>query len=576
MRGHSNNVSCALFHPNLEVIVSDSEDKSLRIWDMNRRTAIYTYKRENDRFWVLAVHPTNNLLACGFDTGLMIFKLEKERVPAVKHRNCIYIASKKMLRKIDETGRETVLATLKPPSKKEVYKNNPSHIFVNQISSGDYHILIQYEQEGGSYMLFSFARDHSGEKLAVNITGAATNSCFIGKDRFIILNKQKEVQILDFSNSVKKKLTFPFSPDAIYPAGVNKILIKHDENLSLYEISAKEIIKTINVSNVKQVVWNLNHEYVALLGNDIVTLCNKSLDTLCTSPREKIGIKSGVWDPCGVFIYSTATHLRYIIVNGDQGTVRSLDKPIYLVSIDEKEAVGVDREGDIVKMQTSNLEYRFKLALHNKRYNEVKLILESGGLVGNGVVKYLQDRGFSEIALYFVEDEKTRFNLAIQAGIIEVALQSAYKLNDKECWLKLAFEALRQGNSQIVEMAYQKTRNLDRLSVLYLITGNLNKLQKMQQIADTRGDKLRLFHNTLLRGDVEKRVEMLAEAGQVPLAYITARIHGITHMLNGPLEQSLGDHGVQKLEDYISKLGSTKAMYPPLPIFTDKQGGDQN
>ena len=32
-------------------------------------------------------------------------------------------------------------------------------------------------------------------------------------------------------------------------------------------------------------------------------------------------------------------------------------------------------------------------------------------------------------------------------------------------------EALRQGNHQIVEFSYQKTKNFERLSFLYLITG---------------------------------------------------------------------------------------------------------
>ena len=34
-------------------------------------------------------------------------------------------------------------------------------------------------------------------------------------------------------------------------------------------------------------------------------------------------------------------------------------------------------------------------------------------------------QGFPEVALHFVRDEKTRFNLAIECGNIEVALQSA-------------------------------------------------------------------------------------------------------------------------------------------------------
>lgn len=40
LKGHSNNVSCVIFHPRSEIIISNSEDKTLRIWDMNRRIQI--------------------------------------------------------------------------------------------------------------------------------------------------------------------------------------------------------------------------------------------------------------------------------------------------------------------------------------------------------------------------------------------------------------------------------------------------------------------------------------------------------------------------------------------------------
>ena len=35
---------------------------------------------------------------------------------------------------------------------------------------------------------------------------------------------------------------------------------------------------------------------------------------------------------------------------------------------------------------------------------------------------------------------------------------------------------------QVVEMAYQRTKNFERLSFLYLITGNMEKLKKMTKI----------------------------------------------------------------------------------------------
>jgi hypothetical protein len=47
---------------------------------------------------------------------------------------------------------------------------------------------------------------------------------------------------------------------------------------------------------------------------------------------------------------------------------------------------------------------------------------------------YLQQKGFPEVALHFVRDERTRFNLAVQCGNIEVALQSAQELDDKDTW----------------------------------------------------------------------------------------------------------------------------------------------
>ena len=40
-----------------------------------------------------------------------------------------------------------------------------------------------------------------------------------------------------------------------------------------------------------------------------------------------------------------------------------------------------------------------------------------------------------------------------------------------QAWSRLATEALRQGNVEIVELAYQTSKALDKLSFLYLITG---------------------------------------------------------------------------------------------------------
>jgi hypothetical protein len=66
------------------------------------------------------------------------------------------------------------------------------------------------------------------------------------------------------------------------------------------------------------------------------------------------------------------------------------------------------------------------------------------------LLHYLQQLGFitldptlllscpaSQVALHFVADEPTRFNLALQCGNIEVALAAAQALDKKDTWYKL-------------------------------------------------------------------------------------------------------------------------------------------
>jgi hypothetical protein len=66
------------------------------------------------------------------------------------------------------------------------------------------------------------------------------------------------------------------------------------------------------------------------------------------------------------------------------------------------------------------------------------------------------------VALHFVRDERIRFALALECGNIEVALASAQELDEGDAWYRLGVEALRQGNHQIVEFSYQKTKNFER------------------------------------------------------------------------------------------------------------------
>jgi coatomer protein complex subunit alpha (xenin) len=125
-----------------------------------------------------------------------------------------------------------------------------------------------------------------------------------------------------------------------------------------------------------------------------------------------------------------------------------------------------------------------------------------------------------------VTDPRARFSLAIDSGNLEVAYKTCNELKERELYRRLAEEALRQGNHQLVDMALQQTRSYEALSFLYLVTGKTEKLEKMLSIAQNRDDAMSRFHNALYLGDVQQRIAVLAETGQLALAYCSAVVHG--------------------------------------------------
>ena len=147
-----------------------------------------------------------------------------------------------------------------------------------------------------------------------------------------------------------------------------------------------------------------------------------------------------------MFVYTTSNHIKYAITNGDHGIIRTLDMPVYLTKMKGNSQVFMlNRECKPCSMNVDTTEYRFKLALINRKYDEVLHMVRNAKLVGQSIIAYLQKKGYPEVALHFVKDEKTRFGLALECSNIDVALEAAKALDDKDCWERLGEAALMQG-----------------------------------------------------------------------------------------------------------------------------------
>ncbi|KND01360.1 coatomer subunit alpha [Spizellomyces punctatus DAOM BR117] len=523
-RGHYNNVSSVLFHPRQDLIISDSEDKTIRIWDMTKRTALQTFRREHDRFWILAAHPELNLFAAGHDSGLIVFKLERERPAHAVHQNVLYYVKDKFIRSYDFlssndvpviTIRRGTTAQTSPP---RALSYNPA----------EHCVLITTPQDGGSYELYNLPRGQGSGESVESKRGVGQSAIFVARNRFAVLDKPgQQIYIKDLKNETVKQFKPTVTVNDIYYAGAKNILLITSTSVVLYDIELRTSVAELTVNGVRYVVWSPDMSMVAFLSKHTIVIANKQLEQLCLI-HETIKIKSGAWDEIGVFLYSTLNHIKYALPQGDNGIIRTVEQPVYLTKVKGKNVSCLDRDGKVRAIAIDPTEYRFKLALVRKNYNEVLHLIRTSNLVGQSIIAYLQKKGYPEVALHFVKDNKTRFDLAIECGNLGVALETAKALDREECWQQLAAEALKQGNHQVLEMAYQRVKNFERLSFLYLVTGNVDKLKKMLKIAEMRNDTMSRYHNALYLGDVEEQIRLLKEVGQLPLAYLAAQTHGLT------------------------------------------------
>ncbi|KAL9643593.1 hypothetical protein ABK040_010206 [Willaertia magna] len=557
--GHSHNVSCAVFHEKKDMIISASEDKTLRFYDMGKAQFIKSYKREYERFWVLDVHPHQNLIAAGHDGGLIVFKLERERPAFTSVKNVLYYMKDKYLREV-KNGKDTPIAILRKSSS----GSSRGLIFDSSMS----YCIVTSDHEGGTFELFEVKKSStSSEDVQIKNPvrkGKGLFAAFVGLQKFATYDpKEKKVFVHSTVSDRTKEVTLDVGPvERIFPAVSGRLLIATEDKVHLYDFEQQKIVASASTPGVKFAIWSDDGSKLALLSKHMITILDSKFNVLCTV-LETIRVKSGAFDKDGVFIYTTLNHMKYCLPSGDFGTIKTLELPIYIAHVDGNNISFIDRENNVKVTTIDSTEYKFKLALSQGRTGDIKKIMGEAKILGESIIAYLQQKGYPEIALNFVEDEVTKFNLALECGDIKTAFDVAQKLDKKECWNNLGSEALKQGDIVAVEKAYQKTKNFERLSFLYTITGNTQKLEGMLKIANVRNDVMSRFHNALYLGNTEERVKILQQAGQTNLAYMTAKTHGLEELAE-EIKKELGEDFIMPELDFEPQI-----LKPPKPIMIE-------
>ena len=537
LRQHSNNVSCCVFHPKLDYVISDSEDKTLRLWDLDKKSVVSKITKENERFWVIASHPNISLFAAGSDGGLIVFKCEETRIPSACFPGCIIYfqnysiklwkngtVDKKNICDLNYRGkgiRHGVISIIKNP-------------FINDISQIINFALVTKVNDKNAIVHCLIKVDKNNNKYDLNEYNFndGNSACFLAKNRLCILKSGGILQSVDPTNPTN---VFPIDMgtidkeqfDSIYQGPLGKFFLKFKNGIvSLFDVNTRKIVsETTEITDLKYVIWNNNMTYAALVGQTNIFIINKNMEIL-SKIKEKSEIKSTVFDENNVLFYTTFFHVKYALIeSGLYGIIKSTEKPIYLMQVNNSTLYYNISNGNIESENINYYDVAFKLNLLNKNYDNIVKILQSGTVYGLKTVENIQKSGFPDLSLKFVSDPKQKFNLALKSGKLEEAKEAVEELKDKIYYDKLAEKAILMGKMDIAEFCYVKSQNLDKLIFYYTLTGRQDKLKKVLAALKQTGDNSRRFLNAIYTNNVDEKIDILKETGHTNLAILLSKIH---------------------------------------------------
>ena len=575
LRGHTNNVSCVIFHPKLDYIISNSEDKTLRIWDLNKKSTVERMTKENDRFWILASHPSISLFAAGTDSELIVFKLEDTRIPSTSCLNNILfyfnntvkmwkegITEKKSVCKVSYRSKGVkhgIVSILRNPFIKDM---NQNYDFILLVNDNEKKKVIHYSAKAG--------QDPSNCNEI--ILEDASSACYLAKNRLLVLNKEGDLFSYDINNFNQKVQILTGNIDkeqfgSIFQATLGRFFLKFKNGIvALFDVNTRKILKeTTEITEMKYVVWNGNLTYAALVGQTNIFIINKNMEILAKI-REKSTIKSACFDENNVLFYTTYFHVKYALIEpGLYGIIKSTESPLYLMNVKNSVIYYSNAVQNIESQRISYIDVAFKLNLLNKNYENIVKTLKSGSVYGNKTVESIQNAGFPDLSMKFVVDMKQKFNLALKSGKLDEAKEAAEKLKDKVYFDKLAEKAMIMGKLDIAEFCYVKSNNIDKLIFFYTITGRQDKLKKVTLVLKQTGDNSRRFLNAIYTCNNGEKINVLKETGHSTLAILVAKLNNRNDIANQITESNKkSGRNIKINENDFNEIKSNMNLLTPL------------
>ncbi|XP_031563189.1 coatomer subunit beta'-like [Actinia tenebrosa] len=541
LEGHAQNISCVGFHPELPIILTGSEDGTVRVWHANTYRLESTLNYGLERVWAIAMMKGSNNVALGYDEGSMLIKLGREepamsmdtngKIIFAKHSE-IQQANLKNLTDDDIKDGERLSLSIKDMGSCEIFpqtiSHNPNGRFV--VVCGD-----------GEYIIYTAM--------------ALRNKSFGSAQEFVWASDSSEYGIRDgnkikiFKNFKEKRSFKPeYGAEGIF--GGYLLGVRSAGGLSFYNWENNEMLRRIEI-HPKNIFWSDSGELCCISTEESFFILKYNADNVAKAleTREDITedgiedafdvqgeieevVKTGVWvGDC--FIYTNSVNRLNYYVGGEIVTIAHLDRPMYLLGYIPKDSklYLADKDMTVVSYSLLLSVLEYQTAVMREDFDTAKQVLPTIPRdQRNRVAHFLEKQGFKQQALAVSCDPEHRFELAVHLGELRTAYEIAVESESERKWKQLAELAISKCQIQLAQECLHHAQDFGGLLLLATSSGDADMISRLAITAAKKGKNNVAFLAYFVLGRVEECLDLLCSTDRYPEAAFMARTYAPSHV----------------------------------------------
>ena len=548
LEGHSHNVSSVCFHPRLPLIISASEDGTVRLWHSTTYRPETTLNYGLERAWTLAPTKDANKIAIGYDEGTVVLKLGNERPVASLDTNTgklvwaqghdIQTMTLKGLAKDgDIVDGERIQLSARDLGACEVYPQNLQH------NCNGHFIVVCGD---GEFIIYT------SQALRNKAFGSALDFVWSSNGTGDYAVRENISRVKTFKNfKESKQITAPVSSaEGLF--GGACLGVRGSDCIVFFDWDEGEFLRKIDVIPLN-IYWNESGDALVLACSDCyyVLRFNREVVTAALSAgsinaEEGVDgsfelehniaerVRTGQWvGDC--FLYTNNSGKLNYFVGGQVMTLCHLERPMYLLGFVPKEdrVFLIDKAYNVVSYRLLLNVLNYQTAVVRGDFDTANAILPSiPSSEHAAVAKFLESQGFKEEALAVSPDADHRFELAIDLRKLDIAhsvLRDSEVTDDstdtQSKWRRLGDLALAQGHLELARNCADRSSDLSGLLLLYSASGDGAGVKALATRAKEAGRSNVAFIAYFITGQIDECVQLLIDTNRIPEAAFLARTY---------------------------------------------------